>query len=92
MYHQVDFMKGIGNHKANVKAMKQLCHLCDKFNFDGIHAQSPLGGIIARRVAHRKGVPILYTAHGFQFFKGGPLVDWLIFSQLNGSMDCGLTL
>lgn len=79
MYHQVDFMKGIGNHKSNVKAMKQLCNLCDKFNFDGIHAQSPLGGIIARRVAHRKKVHILYTAHGFQFFKGGPLLDWLIF-------------
>lgn len=79
MYHQVDFMKGIGNHKLNVKAMKQLCQLCDKFNFDGIHAQSPLGGIIARRVAHRKKVHILYTAHGFQFFKGGPFLDWLIF-------------
>ncbi|MDM8303803.1 glycosyltransferase [Limosilactobacillus vaginalis] len=78
-YHQVDFMKGIGNHKSNVKAMKQLCSLCDQFKFDGIHAQSPLGGIIARRVAHRKNIKLLYTAHGFQFFKGGPLLDWLIF-------------
>lgn len=77
--HQIDFMRGIGTHKSNKKALKQVCHVIRDEKITGIHAHSPLGGIIGRRAAHKMHVKIIYTAHGFQFFKGGPIRDWLIF-------------
>lgn len=77
--HQIDFMRGIGTHKANKKALNQVCDVIRNEKITGIHAHSPLGGIIGRRAAHKMHVKIIYTAHGFQFFKGGPLRYWLIF-------------
>lgn len=77
--HQVDFLRGVGTHKANKMALKEICNIIDRESITGIHAQSPLGGIIGRRAAHKKNIPIIYTAHGFQFYKNGPILDWLIF-------------
>lgn len=77
--HQVDFMRGIGTPKANKKSLNQVCEIIKEEKITGIHAHSPLGGIIGRRAAHKMNVKIIYTAHGLQFFKGGPLKDWLIF-------------
>ena len=77
--HQIDFKRGIGTPLANKNAFKQLCSVVKKECIYGIHTHSPLGSIIARRVAHKLGIKILYTAHGFQFFRGGRLRDWLIY-------------
>lgn len=77
--HQIDFMRGIGTHKMNKIALNQVCNVIRNYNITGIHAHSPLGGIIGRRAAHKTHTKIIYTAHGFQFFKGGPVKDWLIF-------------
>lgn len=77
--HQADFLRGVGTHKANKMALKEICNIIDRESITGIHAQSPLGGIIGRRAAHKKNIPIIYTAHGFQFYKNGPILDWLIF-------------
>ncbi|OYS59290.1 glycosyltransferase [Limosilactobacillus reuteri] len=78
-YHQLDFSRGIGSHKENKLVLNQICSIIETYKISGIHAHSPLGGIIGRRAAHKMNIKILYTAHGFQFFKGGPLKDWLIF-------------
>lgn len=77
--HQIDFKRGFGNPISNRKAYRQLCSVVEQYKISCIHTHSPLGSIIARRVARRFGIKILYTAHGFQFFKGGPLVNWLVF-------------
>lgn len=77
--HQIDFLRGIGNHRANKKAMDQVISVIKKEKITGIHAHSPLGGIIARRAGHKTNTKVMYTAHGLQFFKGGPLKDWLVF-------------
>lgn len=77
--HQIDFKRGIGTPSANKRAFRQLCNIVENENISGIHTHSPLGSIISRRVAHKLGIKVLYTAHGFQFFKGGRLKDWLMY-------------
>ena len=47
-----------------------------------MHCHSPIGGAIARVAAkgqRKKGTKIIYTAHGFHFYKGAPLKNWLLF-------------
>ncbi len=77
--HQIDFSRGIGTPRINRIALKQVCNIVENYKITGIHAHSPLGGIIGRRAAHRMHKKIIYTAHGLQFFKGGPIKDWLLF-------------
>ncbi|WP_409022122.1 glycosyltransferase family 4 protein [Dellaglioa sp. P0083] len=51
-------------------------------NFKIMHCHSPIGGVIARLAARhqRKNfLTTIYTAHGFHFYKGAPLLNWLIY-------------
>ena len=68
---------------ANLKAYKQLKNLIDSEKFNLIHCHTPVGGIITRLAAaesrRKNGTKVIYTAHGFHFFKGAPLINWLIY-------------
>ena len=68
--------------KDNVSAYRQLKKWIDEEQFDLIHCHTPVAGIIARlaaRKARKNGCKVFYTAHGFHFFKGAPLRNWLLF-------------
>lgn len=78
--YQINFERRTGSFKNNIKIIKQIRKIIKKNNITGVHVQSPLGGALGRIAAHNlKNVKILYTAHGFQFFPGGPKRDWIIF-------------
>ena len=51
-----------------------------------IHCHSPIGSVLCRlanRFSGRYGkARMIYTAHGFHFFRGAPLMNWLIFYPL----------
>lgn len=78
-YFDVPFERGIGNWSTNHGAYRCLCSIVDKYSIDVIHTHAPLSSIISRKVAHTKGIKCIYTSHGFQFFPGGPIRDWLLF-------------
>ena len=66
----------------NVRSYKMLKRIIDEGNFDIIHCHTPVGAMIARLAAlaaRKKGTKVFYTAHGFHFFKGAPLLNWLLF-------------
>ena len=65
-----------------LKSYKMMKTLCRENHYDLIHCHSPIGGMIARlaaRKAMKKGTKIIYTAHGFHFFKGAPRKNWLLY-------------
>ena len=79
--HQVDFARSPFS-KNNIIAYKQLKELFRRNHFDIVHCHTPVGGIIARLVAKRyrkKGTKVIYTAHGFHFYKGSPKINWIVF-------------
>lgn len=64
----------------NIKAYKQLKKLMKYEKFDAVHCHSPVGGVLARLAAKSVGLSnIIYTAHGFHFYKGSPLFNWIIY-------------
>ena len=66
----------------NFKAYRMLKKIIDEGNFDIIHCHTPVGAMLARLAAmdaRKKGTKVIYTAHGFHFFKGAPLINWLAF-------------
>lgn len=77
--HQVDFSRSPFNIRRDVFAYRQLKNLAENIRFDLIHCHAPVASVISRIVAHRQKVRIIYTAHGFHFFKGAPLKNWMLF-------------
>ncbi len=66
----------------NLQAYRMLKQIIDEGNYDLIHCHTPVGAMIARLAAvsaRKKGTKVIYTAHGFHFFKGAPLLNWLLF-------------
>lgn len=69
-------------HRSNIHAYKILKEIIDKNDYNIIHCHTPLGGVLARlaaRQARKKGTKVIYTAHGFHFCKGAPLLNWIIY-------------
>jgi len=82
LYYQIDFARNILKIGQNLKAYQQVKAIFEQNDFDLLHGHSPIGGFIGRMVAKRyrkKGLKTLYTAHGFHFYKGAPLKNWLIY-------------
>ena len=69
----------------NLKAIKQLKKVIDKEKFDIIHTHTPMGSVVTRlaaKKARKKETRVIYTAHGFHFYKGAPLINWLLFYSI----------
>ncbi len=63
----------------NTKAYQYTVRLIEKYHYRFIHCHSPIGSVIARAAAHKTHTMVIYTAHGFHFFKGAPLRNWLCY-------------
>lgn len=66
----------------NILAYKQLKRIIDEGNYDVVHCNTPMGGIVTRlaaREVRKQGTKVFYTAHGFHFYKGAPKKNWIVF-------------
>ena len=80
-YYDIPFAR-LPWKKENLKACKKLKAIIDTGDYDVIHCHTPVGGAIARlaaRDARKKGTRVVYTAHGFHFFTGAPIQNWLLY-------------
>lgn len=67
---------------GNIKAYKMLKTVIDEGSYDIIHCHTPVGAMLTRLAAQgarKKGSKVYYTAHGFHFYKGAPLIYWLAY-------------
>ena len=77
--HQWDCPRNMIFAGRCLKAYQQLVRLMHRQDFAWMHCQSPIGGALARLAAHRQEVRVVYTAHGFHFYHGAPLKNWLLY-------------
>lgn len=65
---------------ANLTAYKELVELIKQEKIDYIHCNTPVGGLLGRLVSKKcKVKKVIYQAHGFHFYKGAPLLNWLLY-------------
>lgn len=85
--HQVDFARSPLS-RTNLAAWRELSRLMAKEQFSLVHCHTPVAAMLARLAARRQQVPcVIYTAHGFHFFKGAPKKNWLLFYPLEQAMS-----
>ena len=76
-------------NKNNIKAYKKLNDILKKENYNIVHCNTPVGGMITRLASNKfrkKGLRVIYTAHGFHFYKGAPIKNWIIYYPIEKFM------
>lgn len=79
--YNVRFERSPLNYK-NIKAYFDLKKIIKNNNYKLIHCNTPVASILTRLAIKNikvKNTKVVYTAHGFHFFKGSPLINWLLF-------------
>lgn len=80
--YDIPIPRKITNLKRLFESYRIVEELVHRNNYEIIHCHSPIGGVITRlasRNVRKSGTKVLYTAHGFHFFKGSPLKNWILF-------------
>lgn len=68
-----------GDMKKSYNLIKSIL---EKNRYEIVHCHSPIGGAITRlacRKSRKSGTKVIYTAHGFHFYSGAPIKNWLLF-------------
>lgn len=66
--------------RSNFKAYKELKKIIVNEGYDLIHTHTPVASACSRFACRKiKDVKVIYTAHGFHFFKGASLKNWMIY-------------
>lgn len=69
--------------KDNWIAYKNTCKLLSEHpEIEVIHCNTPVGGIVGRLSGRKFKKKVIYTVHGFHFYKGAPLINCTIFKWL----------
>lgn len=69
--------------KGNLAAVKQIRRLVEANGYDIVHCHTPIAAactrLACRKLRKKQGIKVFYTAHGFHFYKGAPLKNWMIY-------------
>ena len=97
-YH-VPIPRSMFDIKNMIKSYCLLKKLSFDKQYDLMHCHSPIGGVVARlafKKSHQQGTRVIYTAHGFHFYDGAPLKNWIIFYPVeklcSKLTDCIITI
>lgn len=63
----------------NLTGLMELKRLIDTRGYDILYCHEPVGGALGRIAGKLCKKKVLYIAHGFHFYKGAPLMNWLVF-------------
>lgn len=86
--------------KQNLKAYDITNKIINENNYELIHVHSPIAGICGRQAAKKcrkkNNTKVIYTAHGFHFYKEAPLINWIMYYPIEKYFskytDCLITI
>ena len=75
----------------NYKAFRQLKKLLNENHYDIIHCHTPVGGLLGRLASQKSRkelkTRVIYTAHGFHFYKGAPTINWIVYYPVEKTLS-----
>ncbi len=78
-YYQIPIPKNVFLVNKIIESISMTKKLIKENEYDLIHVHSPISSVILRIAAMGLKSRVIYTVHGFHFYKGGPIINWLIF-------------
>lgn len=94
--HNIEFQRS-PLRKENINAYKKLKKLIQQEKYDLVHTHTPVASACVRLACKNfNNIKVIYTAHGFHFYKGAPIQNWLIYypieKWLSKYTDCLITI
>lgn len=66
----------------SLRTVREIRTIVSQGHYDIVHCHTPVASActrIACRALRKKGLRVIYTSHGFHFYKGAPLKNWLLY-------------
>ena len=76
---QLDFSRSPFRIRRHINSYKETLKLLKERKYSFIHTHTPIASAVVRLAAKKTKTKVIYTAHGFHFYNGAPLKNWLIF-------------
>lgn len=71
----------------NRKAFQKLVQIQKEHQYDIVHVHTPIAALYGRLLKMKfPTLKTIYTAHGFHFYKGAPLLNWLLYYPIERMM------
>jgi len=84
--HYVDLSRNPLRVK-NLNGYFDLKKIIQSGEFDIISTNEPIMGVVTRLAARKSRNKVIYTAHGFHFYKGAPMTNWLLYYPIEKFMS-----
>lgn len=82
-FYNAEIYSNIFDFVTNIRAYRNLNKYIKTNKIEVIHCNSPIGGVLGRVCGYLNNVSkVLYTVHGFHFYKGAPFLYNLIFKNV----------
>lgn len=81
-YYNILVPRSIFSIAKILRAYRQTKEVIENESFSLVHCHSPVGGVLARlacRAKRKSGLKLIYTAHGFHFYKGASWKNWFLY-------------
>lgn len=88
IYHDIDIWQSPFGISHNIRAGKQIRNIIKTEKIDIIHCHTPTGGLVARLAAWGTKAYVIYTAHGFHFYKGAGKIHNLVYHTIEYFLSC----
>lgn len=86
-FFQIHFDRNPMHVKNLRNAFRQTLTLLRENDYAFMHCHSPIGGAIGRIAAKKTGTRVIYTAHGFHFFRGAPWKNWILYYPVERALS-----
>ena len=85
-YYHIPVTRKLSDVKNIIYSIVETKKLMNKEGYDLVHCHAPIGGVVCR-IANRmsknyRNCKMIYTAHGFHFFKGNSASKNLLFKTI----------
>ena len=76
---QLDFSRNPLKINRHIASCREAMGLIKRRQYSFIHTHTPVASAIVRIAAHKTKTRVIYTAHGFHFYSGAPLLNWVLY-------------
>lgn len=87
VFHDIDIWQSPFGIRHNAKAVKQIRQLVKEEQIQLLHCHTPSGGLVARIAGIGLPVKVIYTVHGFHFYKGAGKLHNFIYHSIESVLS-----
>lgn len=88
IFHNIEIARSPYMIRMNWNALRELIQIIENEGIDIVHCHTPVGGLLGRMAGVLSSLKpkVIYTAHGFHFYKGAPWINNIVYQGVERLM------